>query len=75
MCRVCVSVCRGRSVSVLPLQGSVSFRADESEHAAWGGAWGRAGRKGLPPRPGQLDFSQPSDSDPLSSQAARQAGK
>lgn len=36
---------------------------------------GRAGRKRLSPGPGQLDFSQPSDSVPLSSQVARQEGK
>lgn len=39
------------------------------------GAGGRTGRRGLPPGPGQLDFSQPSDSVPLSGQVARQASK
>lgn len=39
------------------------------------GAEKRAGRRGLPPWPGQLDFSQPSDSVSLSSQATRQANK
>lgn len=39
------------------------------------GAWGRTGRRGLPPQPGQLDFSQPSDSVPLNGQAARRASK
>lgn len=39
------------------------------------GAGGRTGRRGLPPWPGQLDFSQPSGSLPLSGQAARWASK
>lgn len=39
------------------------------------GAGKRAGRRRLPPWPGQLDFSQPSDSVSLSNQAARQADK
>lgn len=39
------------------------------------GAGKRAGRRRLPPRPGQLDFSQPSDSVSLSNQVARQADK
>lgn len=47
---------------------------DESERATGLGAGG-AGRKRLPPGPGQLDLSQPSDSVPLSSQAARQEGE
>lgn len=58
-------ICRARS-SLWRMRASVLTAV---------GAGGRAGSKGLPPRPGQLGFSQPSDSDPLSSQAARQAGK
>lgn len=71
---VCVSVC-GRRLSLSPVFAAQSppWRMRANVPLGWGR--GGAGRKRLPPGPGQLDFSQPSDSVPLNSQAARQEGE